>query len=71
MSRGSLCRNRARTGQPAVTFEADLATLRAVAFGREPVSAAERAGRLTITGDRHAAERFAEMFAVPAARSSL
>lgn len=56
---------RTRTEQPTVAFDTDVATLRAVAFGREPVSAAERDGRLTVTGDRHAAQQFARMFAVP------
>lgn len=50
---------------PLVNLEADIATLRAVAFGREPVADAERAGRLKITGDRAAAEAFARMFPVP------
>ena len=59
-----------RTEQPAATLEADVATLRSVAFGRELVTAAELDGRLTVTGDRHAAEQFARMFAVPAARRS-
>src|ERR1022692_1481912 len=59
---------RARTELPTVTFETDVATLRSVAFGREPVSDAERDGRLTVTGDRQAAEHFARMFAVPEAR---
>ena len=57
-----------RPNQPTVTFDADVATLRAVAFGREPVSAAERDGRLTVSGDRAAAERFTRMFPVPSAR---
>ena len=57
---------RGRTGQPAAALAADTATLRTVAFGREPVSAAERDGRLAISGDRGAAERFPRLFAVPA-----
>jgi DNA-binding HxlR family transcriptional regulator len=57
-----------RPNQPTVTFDADVATLRAVAFGREPVSAAERDGRLTVSGDRAAAERFTQMFPVPSTR---
>jgi len=57
---------RGRTGQPAATLAAGPATLRSVAFGREPVSAAERDGRLAISGDRGAAERFPRLFAVPA-----
>jgi SCP-2 sterol transfer family len=62
---GSIDIARGRTGHPAVTMEADVATLRSVAFGREPVTAAERDGRLTVEGDRHLAERFARMFPVP------
>jgi DNA-binding HxlR family transcriptional regulator len=56
---------RGRVEDPAVTFETDAATLRSVAFGREPVAAAERDGRLTVGGNRHLAERFARMFPVP------
>jgi DNA-binding HxlR family transcriptional regulator len=56
-----------RTERPTATFDTDAATLRAVAFGREPLSDAERAGRLTVHGDRAAAERFTRMFPVPAA----
>src|SRR5450631_304936 len=56
---------RARTEQPTVTFETDVTTLRCVAFGREPVTEAERDGRLTVVGDRRTARRFARMFQVP------
>ena len=35
-------------------METDAATLRSVAFGREPIVAAERDGRLTVGGDRRA-----------------
>jgi DNA-binding HxlR family transcriptional regulator len=57
---------RTETGPRAmVSLEADTATLRAVAFGREPVTEAEREGRLKITGDRDAAGAFARMFPVP------
>ena len=59
-----------RTGQPTVAFDTDVATLRSVAFGREPVTEAERAGRLTVTGDRRVAEGFPRMFAIPGVRSS-
>ena len=55
---------RARTEQPTVTLEAGVTTLRSVAFGREPVTGAERDGRLKVTGDRRAAMRFPRMFAV-------
>ena len=53
---------RGRSERRAVTFDTDVATLRSVAFGREPVSDAERDGRLTVDGDRLLAERFAQMF---------
>jgi DNA-binding HxlR family transcriptional regulator len=52
-------------GHPAVTMETDVATLRSVAFGREPITAAERDGRLTVGGDRDLAEHFAQMFPLP------
>jgi DNA-binding HxlR family transcriptional regulator len=54
-----------RAEHPAVTFETDAATLRSVAFGREPITAAEQDGRLTVHGSRHLAERFTRMFPVP------
>lgn len=53
---------RGRSERPAVTFDTDAATLRSVAFGREPISDAERDGRMTVDGDRLLAERFARMF---------
>ena len=62
---GSIDIAHGRAEDPAVTFEADVATLRSVAFGHEPVVAAERDGRLTVEGDRHLAERFPRMFPVP------
>ena len=62
---GAIDIDRGRAEDPAVTLEADVATLRSVAFGREPVAAAERDGRLTVEGDRRLAERFARMFPVP------
>lgn len=57
-----------RPQQPTVTFDTDVATLRLVAFGREPVSTAERDGRLILSGERAAAERFTRMFPVPPAQ---
>ena len=62
---GSIDIARGRPGHPGVTIETDVATLRSVAFGREPIAAAERARRLTVEGDRHLAERFTRMFPVP------
>jgi hypothetical protein len=43
-------------------------TLRMVAMGREPIATAERDGRLTLHGDRSAAEAFTRMFPLPGAR---
>ena len=65
VSAGSVQVTRDRAAHPAVTFHADVGTLRSVAFGREPIAAAEDAGRLTVTGDRALAERFARMFPAP------
>jgi DNA-binding HxlR family transcriptional regulator len=55
-----------RPERPTATLDTDVATLRAVAFGRERIADAERDGRLTVHGDRAAAERFTRMFPVPA-----
>lgn len=49
-----------------VVLQTDMPTLRAVSFGRESAAAAEKAGRLQITGDRRRAARFGAMFPVPA-----
>lgn len=62
---GSMAITQGRPERPAVTLETDAATLRSVAFGRESMAAAERDGRLTVSGDRAAAERFPAMFSVP------
>jgi DNA-binding HxlR family transcriptional regulator len=62
---GSIDVAHGRAEHPALTVETDAATLRSVAFGREPVAAAERDGRLIVRGDRRLAERFARMFPVP------
>jgi DNA-binding HxlR family transcriptional regulator len=45
----------------------DAATVRKVVFGRETIGDAERAGRLTVSGDRRAAARLPRMFRVPTA----
>jgi DNA-binding HxlR family transcriptional regulator len=55
-----------RAERASVTLETDAETLRAVAFGREPIAAAERTGRLTVGGDRRLAERFMRLFPVAA-----
>ncbi|HEX6934730.1 MAG TPA: winged helix-turn-helix transcriptional regulator [Streptosporangiaceae bacterium] len=60
----SLGVTRGRAGRPAAGFRGDVATMRAVLFGRETIAHAERAGRLTVTGDRVLAERFTRMFPV-------
>ena len=51
--------------QPTVTFDTDAATLRAVAFGREPVAVYRQAAVALGRGDRAAAERFTHMFPAP------
>jgi DNA-binding HxlR family transcriptional regulator len=62
---GSIDIAHGRTEHPAVSFETDVATLRSVAFGREPITAAERDGRLAVRGNRYLAERFTRMFPAP------
>ena len=62
---GSIAIARGRAEHPDATLETDAATLRSVAFGRVPISHAERDGRLAVRGARHLAERFALMFPVP------
>jgi DNA-binding HxlR family transcriptional regulator len=49
-----------------IVLDTDMPTLRAVSFGRESPTAAERSGRLAVTGDKRYATRFARMFPVPA-----
>jgi DNA-binding HxlR family transcriptional regulator len=67
VSGGALDIVRGRPGHADVEFTGDMATMRAVAFGREPISKAQQDNKLCITGDRAAAERFTTMFRVPAA----
>jgi DNA-binding HxlR family transcriptional regulator len=67
---GSIDIAHGRSARPAVTLETDAATLRSVAFGREPIAAAELDGRLTLLGSRRLAERFARMFPVPSEQTA-
>jgi DNA-binding HxlR family transcriptional regulator/putative sterol carrier protein len=53
-----------------VTFDTDVTTLRAVAFGREALADAAAAGRIAVTGDRRLAARFGRMFPVSPPRSA-
>ncbi|MDR2985359.1 MAG: SCP2 sterol-binding domain-containing protein, partial [Nocardiopsaceae bacterium] len=66
VKRGSLQISRGSPGDssPAVCLLGDASTMRAVAFGREPIADAEHAGRLTVTGDRGLAKAFTRMFPV-------
>lgn len=64
VSGGSIDIMPGRAAQAAATLETDVATLRSVAFGREPIGRAERDGRLTVGGDRQLAEQFTRMFSV-------
>lgn len=56
-----------RDGRPAVgpTIEADAAALALLVYGRQSLADLERAGRLSVHGDRQAAERFPELFGGP------
>jgi DNA-binding HxlR family transcriptional regulator len=65
VARGAIEIAHGRTAHPSVTFEADGATMRSIAFGRESMTDAERDGRLTVHGNRHLAECFPRMFPVP------
>jgi DNA-binding HxlR family transcriptional regulator len=67
---GSIGITAGRADQPKVAMETDVATLRSVAFGREPISRAEQAGRLLVRGDRTLAEQFTRMFPVPGPSAS-
>jgi len=70
VSGGSLDIMRGRHGHPAVCLRGDARTMRSIAFGREPIAAAERARRLTVTGDWDLAEVFTRMFPVGHAEPS-
>jgi len=61
---GTITISRGRLGDSAVAISGASATMRAVVFGRERIADAERAGRLTVAGDRALAERFTRMFPV-------
>lgn len=54
------------TNDAPTHLTADANTLRAIAFGRESLSHAEAAGRLTISGDRRPAQEFSHLFSAPA-----
>jgi DNA-binding HxlR family transcriptional regulator len=62
---GSITIAAGRTDSAGVSLIGDIATLRALAFGRESVTSARRAKRLQIEGDPTLAARFSSMFAVP------
>jgi DNA-binding HxlR family transcriptional regulator len=70
VSGGALEITRGRPDHADVSLAGDMATMRAVAFGREPITDAEQDGRLTVTGDRALADRFTRMFPVRAAPRS-
>lgn len=54
-----------RPEHPDAGLAGDMTTMRAIAFGREPIADAEQDGRLTVTGDRALAARFASLFLIP------
>jgi DNA-binding HxlR family transcriptional regulator len=51
--------------KPDAVLEADVATLRALVFGRRSLAEAERAGDLRVEGDRRAAAQFVRCFPRP------
>ncbi|MGN6792070.1 MAG: hypothetical protein ACTHJW_06735, partial [Streptosporangiaceae bacterium] len=61
---------RGRPPDPAFSLRGNTATMRAVAFGREPITEAERAGGLTVMGDRGLAEVFTHMFPIRRAEAN-
>lgn len=65
ITQGSLDIHAGWTTDADVVLETDAATLRAFAFGRETLSAAEGARRLRVTGDRALAEQLVHMFPAP------
>lgn len=48
-----------------VTFDTDPTTFVTLIYGKRPFEDAERAGTLTLTGDRDMARRFVDLFALP------
>jgi DNA-binding HxlR family transcriptional regulator len=57
---------RTRAESVTTTFELDVATLRAFAFGRASLDSLEASGRLVVTGNRTLARRFPKLFHLPA-----
>lgn len=64
---GTIGIRRGGTADADVGFDTDVATLRAVAFGRTSLRDAEASGRMRVSGDRRLASRFGRLFPVPAA----
>lgn len=48
-----------------VVLDTDMSTLRDISFGRESITSARRAGRLSVTGDRRLATAVTRMFPPP------
>jgi alkyl sulfatase BDS1-like metallo-beta-lactamase superfamily hydrolase len=57
---------RGSTEHADVTFETDVATLRALVFARRSLAEAERSGDVRVRGDRRAAAHFTRCFPRPA-----
>lgn len=66
---GSIRIRRGAARDADVTFDTDVTTLRAVAFGRMTSRDAEATGRLRVSGDRRLAARFGRLFPVPDVRA--
>jgi DNA-binding HxlR family transcriptional regulator/putative sterol carrier protein len=56
---------RGGAGQADATIDTDPDTLAAVLWGGQPLRAAQRSGKMTIEGDKTAAERFMRLFPMP------
>lgn len=62
---GRLVLERGPAERPDVMITSDTETLKGVAFGGLPLSAAQETGALTLTGDPKQAERFFGLFGLP------
>ena len=62
---GDLAIRRGETAAADVTFVTDTTTFAATVYGKRPFAESEAAGRLRLEGDRDAAARFVDLFALP------
>ncbi|HVI98862.1 MAG TPA: winged helix-turn-helix transcriptional regulator [Sphingomonas sp.] len=62
---GELAIRRGETDAADVTFATDTTTFVATVYGKRPFADSEAAGLLSLEGDREAAARFVDLFALP------